>query len=98
MVMKSLVVIPVGLLLLAAGNLSAQRPDREYPPGQHFSSNMHVAFHVPLVAESDIRIEQELSRPYVFQPHGRPAGYHILDIRDPAKARVIYSWEIEEPT
>ncbi|MBI4521857.1 MAG: hypothetical protein HY701_13550 [Gemmatimonadetes bacterium] len=91
--------LTVAIFGLAAITLPAmaQRPDIEHPPGQHYSSNMHVTFHVPLVAESDIRIEQDLSRPYVFQPHGRPAGYHILDIKDPAKAHVIYSWEIEEP-
>ena len=88
----------IAILTLSAVPVSAQRPDTQYPPGMQNSPNVKAVFHVPLVAASDIRIDQELSRPFVFQPHGRPAGFHVLDIRDPARARVIYSWEIDQPT
>src|SRR4051794_12661546 len=86
------------MLAFGAAPLAAQRPDTQYPPGMQSSPNVKAVFHVPLNAASDIRIDQELSRPFVFQPHGRPAGFHILDVRDPAKARIIYSWEIDQPT
>src|SRR5947207_6119697 len=73
------------------------RADIVYPPGQQGSRNMHIQFHVPSPYSSDIRIDQDQSRPYVFQAHGRPAGFHILSVKDPAKASIIYSWQIETP-
>src|SRR6185503_10769149 len=38
-----------------------------------------------------------LGRPYVYQPHGNPAGFHIINVRDPSKAFIQYSWAIEQP-
>ena len=38
------------------------------------SSNITALYHIPLVGATDIRIDQELSRPYVYQPHRSPAG------------------------
>ena len=73
------------------------RPDIVYPPGEQGSRNMHIQFHLPSPASSDIRIDQELSRPYVYQAHGRPAGFHIVSVKDPKHASIIYSWQIETP-
>jgi hypothetical protein len=72
-------------------------PRENYAAGKQGTSNMRMQFHVPLVSASDIRVEQELARPFVFQAHGRPAGMHILSLKDPAKAGIIYSWEIDNP-
>src|SRR5437899_319454 len=91
------VVLPIALVLVMARGLQAQRPDIVYPPGQEGSSNLHIQFHIPLVGESDIRIDQDPSRPYVYQSHGRPAGFYVISVKDPKKASVIYSWEIDNP-
>ena len=45
---------------------------------------------------ADITMEQELSRPYVYVCHRfAPTGFYIINIKDPAKAKVMYHWEIE---
>jgi hypothetical protein len=78
----------------------------QYPPGQHFSPNVHLISHVPLGAGGtvmDIEMEQELTRPFVYvsrSDYGKPAlgksiGFDVLEIKDPAKARVIRRWRIE---
>src|SRR5256886_1594456 len=70
---------------------------QQYAPGAQASLNVHTQFHLPSVGATDIRLEQELSRPYVYQSHGRPAGFHIIDVKDPRRASIIYSWSIENP-
>ncbi|MBI4419368.1 MAG: hypothetical protein HY560_00955 [Gemmatimonadetes bacterium] len=80
--------------LLALGSSSARG---QYPPGEQGSRNVHVLFHIPSVGASDIRVDQDLARPYVYQPHGRPAGYHVIDVKDPRRASIMYSWNIENP-
>ncbi len=63
------------------------------------SANMEVLAHVPLGAlltTSDLDIEQELSRPYVYIARRYDeAGFDIIDVGDPANPRVIYRWRIE---
>ena len=69
------------------------------------SPNIHVAAYVPLGAGetvSDIEMEQELSRPYVylgqfaFGRSGTPAvGVDVVDSGNPDAAKVIYRWRIE---
>jgi hypothetical protein len=45
---------------------------------------------------SDIEVEQELSRPFAYVTHRfAPTGFHIIDMRDPNKAKVLYHWVIE---
>jgi hypothetical protein len=63
-----------------------------------------VLSHLPIGREftvPDVEIEQELSRPYVYvsRMHGitNSSGFNIIDIKNPAKARVIYYWQIENP-
>ena len=63
------------------------------------SRNIHVLGHVPLDSvgkTSDITIEQELSRPYVYTGHRLiPSGVDIISIKDPARPKIIWSWRIE---
>src|SRR6267143_2614081 len=88
----------VGVATLATmASAQGQRPDIIYPPGHQGSSNMKIQFHVNTPTASDIRIEQDPSRPYVYQAHGRPAGMYIVNVKDPQRASIIYSWTIETP-
>src|SRR5262245_51456331 len=73
-----------------------------YPkPGERGSRNMKVLSHVPLggfLHVSDIELEQELSRPYAYVDRRfQPSGFDVINIKDPAKAYVMYSWRIENP-
>jgi hypothetical protein len=102
--MKSFVIAAViGVCFSGTRSLHAQ-----YPPGKQNSPNVHVAFHLPLVGATDIRVDQELSRPYVYQAVGsygppspnvrrEPAGFHIISVKDPSHASLIYSWHIPNP-
>jgi hypothetical protein len=69
------------------------------------TTNIHVLRHIPLGGWSKvlgIKMEQELSRPYVYVARADWAGdismpskgVDIISIKDPAKASVIYSWRI----
>ena len=72
----------------------------QYPPGRQGSSNMQVLAHIPLsrgFTASDLDIEQELSRPYAYISRMMDLGTDIIDLKDPTKARIIYSWQIENP-
>jgi hypothetical protein len=83
---------------LAMGAPPAQGQLPPSPPG---SSNIHVLAHVPLGGSytvADIEIEQELSRPYAYvQRDFGLFGFNILELKDPSKPRVIYTWNIESP-
>ena len=83
----------IGITPLAAQN-------RTYEP-EKGSSNIKVLSHLPIgwqFTTADIEIEQELSRPYAYvQRDFGPAGFEIISVKDPAKAKVIYSWTIEKP-
>src|SRR5690242_13727807 len=57
-------------------------PRANYGPGAQGTSNMQIKFHVPLASATDIRVEQDLSRPFVYQPHGAPAGFHVINVKD----------------
>ncbi len=85
------------VMLLAAAPIDAQQA-----PKARGTSNLQVVAHVPLaegpaLSRSDVEIEQELSRPYVYA--GRilnpEFGFDIIDISDPGNAKVIYEWRIE---
>jgi len=69
------------------------------------SPNIHMLSHVPLggyFAVADIEMEQDPARPYVYvskmnsSPGG--AGTDIVDVSDPAHARVIYRYRIDNPS
>ena len=93
--MKARIWSLIAILACQTTVLQAQRPDKAYAPGEQGSRNMSVQFHLPSVASSDLRIDQDLSRPYLYQAHGRPAGFHIVSVKDPGKPSMLYSWEIE---
>ena len=65
------------------------------------SDNIEVLSHIPLggnFAVTDLEMEQELSRPYVYVARTfQEAGFDIIDISDPSAAKVIYEWRIENP-
>ena len=90
----------------------AYRPDPA--PGEEGSKNIRVVAHLPAVnaagpySVSDVEIEQELSRPYVYLDRtlqlsagvtrsDLPTGFDIISIKDPARPRLIYSWRLENP-
>ena len=62
---------------------------------------MHVVAHVPLgvpSSVSDIDIEQDLSRPYVYVSRRNGViGFDIISVADPENAELVYSWRIENP-
>ncbi len=73
-------------------------------PGQKVggSANIRVVSHLPIrgfVQVSDVEIEQEVSRPYVYIGRMRlltnEAGFTLVSIKDPAKPTVLYNWRIE---
>src|SRR5580765_1206107 len=82
------------LSVFAATPLLAQ-----HPPGEQGSSNVHIATHIPMPSATDIKIEQEASRPYVYVSTGGPggAGFDVISIKNPEKATTIYQWRIEHP-
>ena len=93
--------------VLVVGSVQAQAYNPDPKPGEQGSSNIKVVGHLPLnVAApfntSDIEIEQELSRPYVYVDHANEAnhpnpriGFDIISIKDPSRPKVIYEWQIE---
>jgi len=94
------------LLLALAPWATARAQTIHPPPGQAGTPNVHVAAHVPLggyLHITDIDIEQELARPFVYVSHGitRPAGFSIISLKDldagADRAHVIYEWNIDNP-
>ncbi len=87
----------IGALALVV--LGITEADAQYPAGEQASPNVKVLSHVPLgdpLNVADIEIEQELSRPYAYVSRNRhPPGFQIIDLADPTKAKLIYSWFIE---
>jgi hypothetical protein len=85
------------LVLARADQLSAQVP--KYPPGEHFSRNVRLLSHIPLadtLKVADIELEQDLSRPYAYVSRMRgPHGFQIIELKDPAKPKLLHSWFIE---
>jgi hypothetical protein len=89
---------------LSASAVVAQNPQGGQPrsidvrplPGQQGTPNVHVLSHVPLPGMANIEIEQDMSRPYAYVSAHR-YGYQIISLKDPRKASVIYSWNIENP-
>jgi hypothetical protein len=85
---------------IAAAGAQARHPQ----PGQEGTPNLHMVAHVPLAGYlhvTDIDIEQELTRPYVYVSHGisPPMGFDIISIKDigKEKAKVLYTWNIDNP-
>jgi hypothetical protein len=100
--------------LLFASTAAAQEYRPNPRPGEERSSNVRLISHLPPVnasgpyTVSDIEMEQELSRPYVYMDRdnsgnranttGRASfGFDIISIKDPAKPFVLWSWRIDNP-
>ena len=107
--MKVFLTLVATLLPLAAAT-AQQEPQTsgrwsvKFQPGEQGSRNVHLLSHVPLggsLTVGDIEAEQELARPYVYlgRMHGatHDAGFSIVSVKDPARAKVLYTWRIEEP-
>ena len=92
------------LFAVSAIPLQAQRqtasPHVSQGPKVGGSSNIDVLGHVPLggfFRVTDIEMEQEMSRPYVYVSQARErAGFSIIDVSNPELPRKIYSWVIED--
>src|SRR5687767_5198725 len=105
--MRSSTVVIALLIATAAASAPARAqhaPGAMSPPGAQGSRNLRVMSHIPLgrvFTVGDIEIEQELSRPYAYVPrlHGttHSAGFNIIDLKDPTRARDLYYWRIEQP-
>src|SRR6185503_12848740 len=93
------------LMILGAGPAHGQRL-----PGEQGSRNVSIISHIPLgggggisisnteIRAADLEIEQELSRPYAYVPMlGWPSQVHFINLKDPKKAQVVYTWHLENP-
>src|SRR5439155_8504973 len=95
------------LLLLPLGAVSARG---QRPTGEQGSRNIQIVSHIPLgggggisisnteIRTADMEIEQELSRPYAYVPMlGAPSTVHFISLKDPKRAKVVYTWTIDSP-
>ena len=93
---RSILTVSAVVLALVVGQSSAQ-----YPPGKQGSSNMKVLSHVGVGSDyrlGDLDLEQEMSRPYAYLAMRKDvAGFGVINLKDPAKAYMMYQWNIEEP-
>src|ERR1043165_1572050 len=91
--MKSTLVGGVALLVAAALPAHAQ----DHAPGEQGSSNVHVLGHIPLgrsFSGSDIEMEQELARPYVYTSVMLQTGTNIISAKDsPGGFHNIYMYK-----
>jgi hypothetical protein len=63
------------------------------------SENMRVLAHVELgeaMTVSDVELEQDLDRPFAYVGRMFVYGFDVIDLSDPAAARVLYRWRIED--
>ncbi len=89
-----LVIVLVGPSAAHAAQWTAEKPG---------SDNIEVLSHLPLGADlsvSDIEIEQDMSRPYVYIARevigvSGEMGMDIIDLHDLRKPKVVYRWRIE---
>jgi hypothetical protein len=101
--------IVIAALAVAASPAQAQLTKLR-APGEQKSSNIKVLSHIPLpggggraisntfIRTADIELEQELSRPYAYVPmYGKPSQLHVISLKNPEKAQILYTWTIENP-
>ncbi len=96
--------------LLVVATAAGPQEYRPNPlPGEARSANVRLMSHLPPhdasgpYNVSDIELEQELSRPYVYIDRSNHVGatdptigFDILSIKDPSNPKLIYSWRIED--
>lgn len=83
------------LLALAAVPATAQ----EMASGERGTSNLTVLSHIPLgdsLTVSDIELEQDVSRPFAYVGRMFERGVDVIDLSDPANAKVLHRWRIED--
>ena len=84
-----------GLTLAIVGSAGAQRA-----PGEQGSSNFQVLGHIPLgrsFSSSDLEIESEVARPFVYTSRMLVHGFNIISVKDPENPTMLYAWQIENP-
>jgi len=87
-------------LIIATSQQAAPAQSPKFPPGGQSSANLHVLSHIPMgkaFSMTNLDIEQDLSRPFVYAARMRVQGLDVIDVKDPRRAAVIYSWRIESP-
>ena len=95
----------VALALVAlATTARAQDPGtsvKQFDKKEGGSKNMHMLSHVVTHQGAwklaDVEMEQEPGRPYVYASGFTNFDVQIYDVRDPAHAKKIYTWTIENP-
>src|SRR4051812_5154185 len=98
------------MLALVAIPVAAQQYQPNPAPGEQKSSNIKLLGHLmPHDASapynvSDIELEQDVSRPYVYLDRANEEGvvnptigFDIISLKDPGRPQRIYSWRIENP-
>jgi hypothetical protein len=100
--MRRLIVLPAVLAL--ASLVRAQDPGASvlaFDAKHNGSDKMHMVAHVPAYAgawkASDIEIEQDRSRPYVYLSGFVNFDFQIYDIANSASPKKIFDWTIENP-
>ena len=98
-----LATLAVALPTLWAAAFFASPATAQEGPTKENTSNLQRVKHVPLemgpqFSRSDVEIEQELSRPFVYASRimNPTFGFDIISIEDPNNAEVIYEWRIED--
>ena len=95
--MKTIFALTLGLALALPSAAAAQINNGSGSvAGQQATANVHVMSHIP-GRLTDIEVEQELSRPYAYVSTGGKGGFNIINLKDPSRAFVMYSWQIESP-
>ena len=84
-------------LLATVTPLSVQAQQYAPAPGEQGSSNIEIMAHVPGRA-TDIEMEQDMDRPYVYLSRGGEASFDIYSFEDPDNPEKIYTWQIENPS
>ncbi len=85
-----------------AQEVSVARPHMSATPAIKVggSENVDLLGHLPLggfFRVTDIEMEQEPNRPFVYVSQARErAGFSVIDISEPEKARTIFRWTIED--
>src|SRR5215510_7742933 len=88
--------------LLSGSAVSAQQTQPARQTGG--SSNIKLLSHVPLgraFTVGGIEVEQDRARPYAYVSRSIGAvhdpGFDIISLKDPERAKLIYSWRIDNP-
>lgn len=73
------------------------RQDQKKGGSKNVHMLAHVETHPGAWKASDIEIEQEANRPYVYVSGFVNNDFQIYDIKDPARPKLLLDWSIENP-